>query len=478
MGKAKTSRKGKKEWRKNIGTEEQDAYIEEVAKDARSGGPVHQLKDEQIFFVDKTKAPVLERKIDRARKKVLRCDSILQRNSLIPPVTLGVKKKKKLMTGVATAAAAAVLPGTFSTKSAASKSRSKGNARAADNTVEGSNPTKRKRKGEEQFDLWSDGLRSEDNVIYSAGAEDAEGGGKHEEKEDPGAPGHIPEDEDTKRKRTKKKKNSKPACPAVEVCLPGCSYNPTFNDHQDALGEAVALEMKAIYERDMQPEGIPMKVVDAVEEDYGDLSCLQIGGAAAENGEEGIREEGESSEEGEHGVAAPSRAVKVKKLTRTELNRRARRRAQEMLEKSKKHRKKMRKDIIRLPELVEELKSEADEKERKRIRLQVSRTERKAAGPPRLGKHKFQPAPVQVMLSEELTGSMRTLKGCFTLLRDRYKSLQKRGLVEPRTKLGRKQMKKRKEYEPGSRGRRERLMHAERMAEKALEKAGGGQIIM
>eukprot|EP00244_Chara_vulgaris_P004871 TRINITY_DN19867_c0_g2_i2.p1 TRINITY_DN19867_c0_g2~~TRINITY_DN19867_c0_g2_i2.p1 ORF type:complete len:289 (-),score=73.63 TRINITY_DN19867_c0_g2_i2:213-1079(-) len=282
-----------------------------------------------------------------------------------------------------------------------------------------------------------------------------------------------------KKKKKEMKKSDPPICPAVEICLPGCSYNPTFNDHQDALGEAVALEMKAVYERDMQPEGIPMKVVDAIEEDYGDLSCLQIGGVTAGNDEERIRErkEGESSED-DGGVATQGKAVKVKKLTRTELNRRARRRAQEMQEKVRKHRKRIRKDLLRLPELEEEMKTEAEAKERKRTRLQVSRADRKAEGPPRLGKHKFQPARVQVMLSEELTGSMRTLKGCFTLLRDRYKSLQKRGLVEPRVKLGKKQMKKRKEYEQGSRGKQERLMHAERMAEKALEKAGGGQIIM
>lgn len=70
------------------------------------------------------------------------------------------------------------------------------------------------------------------------------------------------------------------------------------------------------------------------------------------------------------------------------------------------------------------------------------------------------PAPHQVLLSEEITGSLRKLKvrnlvfeclvgrdysiciysslgnkqGCCTLARDRYKSLEKRGLVVPSKK--------------------------------------------
>lgn len=83
---------------------------------------------------------------------------------------------------------------------------------------------------------------------------------------------------------------------------------------------------------------------------------------------------------------------------------------------------------------------------------------------------RFEPAPVQVLLSEEITGSLRKLKvflmsipdlfseqqpslvlslnfitdmiifcmkGCSTLARDRFKSLEKRGLVVPSAKSGR-----------------------------------------
>ena len=60
------------------------------------------------------------------------------------------------------------------------------------------------------------------------------------------------------------------------------------------------------------------------------------------------------------------------------------------------------------------------------------KAEKAASEPPRLGKARFRQDPVQVLLSEEVTGSMRQLKASATLARERFKSLQKRGLIEPR----------------------------------------------
>lgn len=55
MGKAKTSRKGKKAWRKNISSEAHDELVEQSGKEARVGGPLDQLPDDALFFVDKEK---------------------------------------------------------------------------------------------------------------------------------------------------------------------------------------------------------------------------------------------------------------------------------------------------------------------------------------------------------------------------------------------------------------------------------------
>ncbi|EFN57859.1 hypothetical protein CHLNCDRAFT_15195, partial [Chlorella variabilis] len=65
-----------------------------------------------------------------------------------------------------------------------------------------------------------------------------------------------------------------------------------------------------------------------------------------------------------------------------------------------------------------------------------------AAEPPKLSKHKFQPMPLQVLTSDELAGSLRRLKPTTMLAKDRFKSLQKRALIEPRRKIEQKKQGK------------------------------------
>lgn len=81
-----------------------------------------------------------------------------------------------------------------------------------------------------------------------------------------------------------------------------------------------------------------------------------------------------------------------------------------------------------------------------RLHLQLDREERLAAEPPKLSKHKFQPMPLQVLTSDELAGSLRRLKPTTMLAKDRFKSLQKRALIEPRRKIEQKKQGKKVEY--------------------------------
>jgi nucleolar protein 53 len=74
--------------------------------------------------------------------------------------------------------------------------------------------------------------------------------------------------------------------------------------------------------------------------------------------------------------------------------------------------------------------------------------------------------------------SLRQLAPVPTLLRDRYKSLQRRELVEPRAPAACKRSHSYLQYEPGARGMRENEMHAETVAQKAAArapKAGGDE---
>lgn len=56
MGKrSKSSRKGKKEWRANISTEDIEDFFDNSTKDALSGGSLAQVPSDSLFYVDKSR---------------------------------------------------------------------------------------------------------------------------------------------------------------------------------------------------------------------------------------------------------------------------------------------------------------------------------------------------------------------------------------------------------------------------------------
>lgn len=225
-----------------------------------------------------------------------------------------------------------------------------------------------------------------------------------------------------------KKKPKTSVIPAVEVEPPGCSFNPPSESHQDALACAVADEMQKIYRNELGPEPIPLIVPgEAVNEE--DMYFLEAdSGSDTEN--ENLVEDGNTDLE--------KRPQKPKMLTQVEKNRRARRKGQLKAEAEATKAAQLSKEIDSLPDIIQEIQREEEEKQKRHLRRVTAKKEKLKSCPPRLGKRKFEPAPAQVLLSEEITGSLRKLKGCCTLARDRFKSLEKRGLVVPSKKSCRK----------------------------------------
>ncbi|KAE9451565.1 hypothetical protein C3L33_16555, partial [Rhododendron williamsianum] len=227
------------------------------------------------------------------------------------------------------------------------------------------------------------------------------------------------------------KKKSKPSIiPAVEVEPPGCSFNPAFESHQDSLACAVADEMQKIYRHELGPQPIPLMVPGEVVDEE-DAYFLEV-----DNGSDDDQQNIENKDENGDNVHEKRPSI-TKKVTRVELNKRARRKEKLKTEAEAKKVEQFSKEIDSLPDIIQEIANDDEEKQRRHLRRLVAKQERLKSRPPRLGRHKFEPAPVQVLLSEEITGSLRKLKGCSTLARDRFKSLEKRGLVIPSAKSGR-----------------------------------------
>uniref|UniRef100_A0A8C6UTG1 Ribosome biogenesis protein NOP53 n=1 Tax=Neogobius melanostomus TaxID=47308 RepID=A0A8C6UTG1_9GOBI len=76
--------------------------------------------------------------------------------------------------------------------------------------------------------------------------------------------------------------------------------------------------------------------------------------------------------------------------------------------------------------------SKQDQKTKSKQIQRKAKQEEQKSQPRRLGRLKFQPQDMEVQLSDELAGSLRRLKPEGSVLKDRFKSLQKRNLIEPR----------------------------------------------
>ncbi|KAG2290577.1 hypothetical protein Bca4012_034930 [Brassica carinata] len=376
MGKrAKSSRKGKKAWRANISTEDIEDFFEKSTKDALSGGNLSAAPSDDLFHVDKSHDVPVKRKIEKHREKVLRCDSVLKKNPFVQVVSSS-KPKSKI-----------------------SEKKKKTNVVESKSSKQ---PQKNVDDGSVMMDLWGDDYNNGEN-------------------------------ENNPRKIWKMTST----IPAVEVDPAGCSYNPTAESHEDMLAEAVAQEMQKVYKTELGPEPVPLTIDgDAnIEDEAGLLSVCNriINGKSAyflgvDNGSEG---EEEADAENESPEAGNKLARTTKRVTRVVLNKRSRQKALRKMETKEKLKEKMSKEIDCLPKILKEIAKEDKEKQNKLIRRKVAKEEVLKIRPPRLGKHKFEAPPVQVLLTEEMTGSLRKLKACCTLARDRFKSLEKRGILVP-----------------------------------------------
>ncbi|KAL5974719.1 hypothetical protein ACLOJK_031389 [Asimina triloba] len=383
MGKkAKGSRKGKKAWRANISTEDVEEFFEKSTKDALSGGSLSAVPSDSLFFVDKSR----DWRILTIGSVGFAADGLELRVMGIVIADLSVKRKiekhrdKVLHSNSLLQRNAFVQP----VPSSKSKKTEKKQKELKGKPENNANPKVKENSATGLRDIWDD--KGED---------------------DPKA----------------KKKSKTIPIPAVEIEPPGCSFNPSFEAHQDTLARAVADEMQKLYRNELGPQPVPLTIPGEVLDEE-DLYFIEADG----------NEDDEDDLEANDDTLPVEKCSKKKRVTRVKLNRRARRKEVLRAEAAAKKIENISKEIDCLPGIMKEIAKEDEEKEKRHVRREVARQERLKSAPPRLGKHKFEPAPVQVLLSEEISGSLRKLKGCCTLVKDRFKSLQKRGLLTPTAK--------------------------------------------
>ncbi|XP_044057236.1 ribosome biogenesis protein NOP53 isoform X2 [Siniperca chuatsi] len=400
----------KKNWNKHSDINDVDAFLEDVRHQERTtGGLLSEKSDDSLFFLDvgqpkkaEQKAEPVEEKKKRKGKasRPLRIDLILQHDSLVPPPKdvlayqqPNAKKLRRIAQKAEQLAAKGVVP---------RRQKQLLNRRPLDRTAKKAVTEANNNPDRDYYDMWG------------------------QEYKDAADPWYL---QQTGKKRVKRpeKLNEKPSVlPAVEVIAPGGSYNPDFFSHQALLQEAHEVEVKKQKEADKIERQLAVNREDTATEET--VFREQVEGLVEEENEEEAAPNGEEGEEEDVAVGAISLAEK-----KTE-----RQRKRERAEKIKEQRRLASRRQIGQHQQLFQLRSikasikQQDQKTKAKQKQRKANQEAQKAQPRRLGKLKFQAQDLEVQLSDELAGSLRRLKPEGSVLKDRFKSLQKRNLIEPR----------------------------------------------
>ncbi|XP_041652450.1 ribosome biogenesis protein NOP53 isoform X2 [Cheilinus undulatus] len=398
----------KKNWNKYSDINDVDEFLEDVRHQERTtGGLLSEKPDDSLFFLDvgqpkkaeqKEAEPVEGKKRKGKASRPLRIDLILQHDSLVPPPKdvlafqqPNAKKLRRIAQKAEQLAAKGVVP---------RRQKQLLNRRPVERTAKRAVTEANNNPDREYYDIW--GQKAKDTAD----------------------PWYL---QQTGKKLVKRpeKLNEKPSVlPAVEVIAPGGSYNPDFFSHQALLQEAHEVEVKKKKEEDKVERQLAVNREDTATEET--ILREQVEGLVEEENEEAAA----PNEEEEGDVAVGAITLSDKKTERQ----RKREKADKIKEQqrlSERRQTDQRQQLFQLRSIKASIKQQ-DQRTKDRQIKRKAKQEAQKAQPRRLGKLKFKPQDLEVQLSDELAGSLRQLKPEGSVLKDRFKSLQKRNLIEPR----------------------------------------------
>ncbi|XP_013870445.1 ribosome biogenesis protein NOP53 [Austrofundulus limnaeus] len=400
----------KKNWNKFSDIADVEEFLEDVRHQERTtGGLLSEKPDESLFFVDLGQPEKPEQKEeepdDEGKKKKgkssrpLRIDLILQHDSHIPPpkdVLAGQQRNAKKLRRIAQKAEQLAARGVVPRRQ-----RLLLNRRPVDRSVKKTVAEANNNPDRDYYNLWG------------------------QESKDTADPWYL---QQTGKKRVKRpeKLNEKPSVlPAVEVIASGGSYNPDFISHQALLQEAHDVEVKRKKQEDRIEKQLAVKKEDIATEETTLREAVE---GLIEEEEEEEEAAPDNKEDDEETVAAITVAEK-----KTEKQRKKEKieKIKEQQRLSSRQQNSQQQQLFQLRSIKASIKQQEQKTKRKQTERKIKQEAQKSQ-PRRLGKLKFQNPDLEVKLSDELSGSLRELKPEGSILKDRFKSLQKRNLIEPR----------------------------------------------
>jgi len=432
----KASKKNKKSWRKNVDMTDINEYLEEKRFEERTGGSLEDKPDEALFTLDTNieTIDVSDTRKKRRENKKLKCFQILEglpgapdpvplrNHTLTPdqrenPIVKEMKMRK-------------IKEGKINKKHL---DRTKDRANYLAKKEENKEEAKTRRRTKFDFDLWGDedskkneSLPDKEWVNSEALTQTAIGLSKH-----------VPK---FSKIRTVTSGTKLDAC---EVPDSGASYNPSLEEHQELLWKAAMVEIDK--EREQQ------KIERLTTGMFPSRDKAPTVESRMKELSEGIVELGGDNEEEEEKEDEEIEKIVVgnKPKTRQQLRDRRKR----MFEDQKKAREKDLKtreiEVSRLKSIKKELNMGVKTTEERQAKKKAAAEEKKL-GPVRLSNYKYEPQEIEIKLSDELTGNLRNLKQEGSLLEDRFKSMQRRNMIEVRVKQKTVRKHKRKTFEKRS----------------------------
>jgi len=445
----------KKNWKKHSDIQDVEDFLEEKRLEERTGGIVSEKNDDQLFFLDS--APVADENAatsalgapatDKGKKRKIdepaRCYANLQPDPRAPVANTdqkgekGKKKKRALAAKHRQTDPKLIKRLRASQKQHAINAKMKAAEKLADQ--EGAPVTK---------DLWA----SDDETKMDDDDEDDD--------DDPIAFHNkitrvtrvaVPNSRDAMKRKASQ-------FPAVPVPHPGASYNPDLGQYLNHLSAANEVEENKLKAEQKLVRELDAKFPDKEEAKKLESNwLLEMSGGLAEREVVDDNEEKEKDEEEKEGDEEAQGNQQKKEKRKTKKQRRKAKEQRTIQQKLAKRKtaKQRSHEFDKLRVIGQEISAREQELAEKLLKKELVQKKREKAGiTHRLGQNKYEPMDMEVKLSNELVGDLRSLVPEGNLLEDRYDNLKRRNLVAPgvRQKKGQRKFKKKKQEKRAWRG--------------------------
>ncbi|CAG2163486.1 unnamed protein product [Oppiella nova] len=414
----KVSKNRKKTWRKHCPIDDVEEYLENNRFNERIGGAIADKSDDSLFVVEKTaNAELLNedqpktRAAKESKLKSIQSDlkyfKLLESQSKAEPIVPRVGPKDKRRTFLNDDKKFAKLWPQKQLQYLRAKQK------ADEKKAVKSDP---KLRFNFSSDLWADAEETDPKDVEIEELID------YQEVLKGSKPPKVP-----------KHRYQKPSLlPSVEPPLSGQSYNPSFEDHQNLLAIAHDIEVKKIREDNHLKRVVEDHYVSRASAPNDQTWAKEMSHGLGLSDDEEDNESEDQMEENEDKTW--NQLIRAdKKKTRAQ-------RRKELLQKETEKKKRLEKSLKSSANEIFKLKTykkELNQKEKESSERQKRRSARNLAKlfqPKRMSRYKYEEPDVELHLTHELSGCLRSMKTEGNLLQDRFKSIQRRNIIETRTK--------------------------------------------